>query len=929
MPAAFLPVFTLLTLLSTGQPPAAPPPGAPCVACVALNLDAAQAAAVAASGEPLDGVPVVLDDDRTIHEDASRLARAGAKVWVRRVVSADGAVDAPPPGATGVWLAPTGAIGEDALIFALRSASSRLRGAPMPVRIGLVLTAASRTAAVARALAPYLDAVRLPEPSADIAVASRQYAGLDIWIDSRSRDVLTAPQSTAAATIVVSAGSEPARQLRVIRWLGEWMPAGLSALPDVRVACAGCSANVFLHPETLDAIAVVAAPTDGRSTVSIVPAPRRVAMIDAGNPAAPEQLPIHSGNPATVVLPQTSGQVVLDIGGWRGTGEESVYRATVDVEARRTLTAAEIVARHQAQRARQSALVASDIAEGTTVITFEVPSFAGPATIAARTTIFARGPLTEIVQRSITLNGTDMSLGAEAPRLPIIEPERVSALPLAITLSDAYHYTLAGRERANGRDCYVLAFEPAARGGSSFRGRAWIETRRFALVRLEAVQTGLSGAIISSQQRDEYAPVVVDNREVWLPLQSTAYQIYQAAGLRTPIHRQISTPVHRVNARTFQAELEAAHASSAVMLLDTPQGYRYLVRPRESTPSGSPAPRVVAPEAGRRVTTLAFGVIDDPNISVPLPYAGVSYLDFDFLGRGGQVNAFYGGTYGQASWTLPRFLRPGWQLTGRAFGIAVSYNDRAFESGVEQFDQNIRQRPAHADIAVIAPLSARVQLRVGYDIDYTHFGGGDDTAATFLVPADALVHGARLALDLQRGPWTGLVWWNPATRQGWRRWGPDAGRGYDPSTSDYQRYGVTVGRSWVLAPGAVARLDGSWMSGHDLDRFSRYTVDSFLSPLHGYPSASLRFDRGYLVRSVATWTPAWPLRIDGFADCAVVHDPGFGTALRSYPGVGTAVEIPLPKRMLVAVEWSYGFAGRNADGTTGTHVVKVSGFKMF
>jgi hypothetical protein len=60
-----------------------------------------------------------------------------------------------------------------------------------------------------------------------------------------------------------------------------------------------------------------------------------------------------------------------------------------------------------------------------------------------------------------------------------------------------------------------------------------------------------------------------------------------------------------------------------------------------------------------------------------------------------------------------------------------------------------------------------------------------------------------------------------------------------------------------------------------------------------------------------------------------VHDPGFGETLRGYPGVGAAVEIPLPKRLLLAVEWSYGFAGRNADGTKGTQVVKVSGFKMF
>jgi hypothetical protein len=894
-----------------------------------VRLDDGQAAAIASSDETVGGVSLVLDGDGPAYDEpAARLAKAGAAVWVRREVAGDGTVAAPPAGVTGVWLTVPEGISDERLIFAVRSASSHLRAATMPVRVGLVLSVGSGAPAVARAVAPYLDAVRVPAPASGAEAVARQYPGLDLWVDSDDDDVLADAPARGSATVVVPAGSRPARTLRIVRALRDWLLPGLSPLDDVRVTCPGCVARVFLHPETLDAIAVIQA-LPGQQTVTIAPAPRRVAMIDAGSPAPPRELSVTDGEPSAVVLPPATGSVVLDIVGWRGPEEQDVYRARVDVAAERTLTAAEIVARHQAQRARQSALVTSDIAEGTTVITFEVPSFAGPVTIAARTTIFSGGGAVDIAERGVTLNGVDMSLGAEAPRLPLIEPERVSALPLNITLTEAYRYTLAGRERANGRDCYVLAFEPATRGVGSFRGRAWIETRRFALVRLDATQTDLRGAIVSSEQRDEYAPMTVGGREVWLPAESIAYQMYEAAGQRTPIHRRLSTPVHRVNADSFQAELEAAHASSAVMLRDTPQGYRYLVRPRDAPATARAAPRVVAPEAGRRVATLAFGVLDDPNISVPLPYAGVSYLDFDFLGRGGQVSAFYGGTYGQVAWTQPGFLRPGWQLTGRGFGIAASYNDRAFENGLEQYGQNILQRPAHADVAVIAPLSARAQLRIGYDVDYTHFGRGDDTAPTFLVPADALVHGARLALDLQRGPWSALVWWNPARRQGWRRWGPAGGRGYDPSTVDFQRYGVTLGRSWVLAPGSVARVEGSWMSGHDLDRFSRYTVDSFLSPLHGYPSASLRFDRGYLVRSVATWTPKPRLRIDGFADCAAVHDPGFGPGLRAYPGVGAAVEVPLPKRLLLAVEWSYGFAGRNADGTTGTRVVKVSGFKMF
>jgi hypothetical protein len=221
-----------------------------------------------------------------------------------------------------------------------------------------------------------------------------------------------------------------------------------------------------------------------------------------------------------------------------------------------------------------------------------------------------------------------------------------------------------------------------------------------------------------------------------------------------------------------------------------------------------------------------------------------------------------------------------------------------------------------------------VQLRVGYEFDYTAFERNDDTAATFVVPADAVVHGMRVALDLQRGPWSMLAWWNPARRQGWRSWGRP-GVDHAPGSSDFQRYGLTAARSWVIAPGALARVEGSWVDGHDLDRFSRYTFDSFENRLRGYPSASLRFDRGGILRSIATWMLPGRLRGDAFLDYAAVRDPGFGAGVKGYPGLGAALEVPLPKRILLAAEYGYGIKARNTDGSEGTHVVKITGFKIF
>jgi hypothetical protein len=77
------------------------------------------------------------------------------------------------------------------------------------------------------------------------------------------------------------------------------------------------------------------------------------------------------------------------------------------------------------------------------------------------------------------------------------------------------------------------------------------------------------------------------------------------------------------------------------------------------------------------------------------------------------------------------------------------------------------------------------------------------------------------------------------------------------------------------------------------------------------------------------WAAGGLLRLDGFFDTSFVHDPGFGRAMRNYTGVGGALEAPAPFGTLVALEWGYGFRGINSDGSRGTQVIRVSGFKVF
>jgi hypothetical protein len=600
------------------------------------------------------------------------------------------------------------------------------------------------------------------------------------------------------------------------------------------------------------------------------------------------------------------------------------FAAGVEVVGSRSLTVEEIVARHQAAAARQAAFVRSIIATGTLTLSFEAPGFPAPITIGSETTIFTSDGVTEIEQRAIRINGIEFR-GSAVPRLPIIEPERVASPPLAIALTDVYRYHLAGRETVGGTLCYVVAFEPdparKTQETALFRGRAWIAADSFAMLKVAATQTGLRGPIVASEQVDEFGQAAPS---VWVLVRSDVRQMYEGAAHRTPIHRVLAIAASEVNPPDFVARRQAAYSSGSVMLRDTPEGYRYL---RKNSAGGTAAPEI----AGRadRVRAIVAGVIIDPNISVPLPFAGISYVDFNFLKTGTQVNAFFGGTYGQFAFSVPSIRGSRWQVAGRGHGIASSYNDRSFVDGREQYEDNLRQRPAQVAIWLLRPVTPRLSLRAGYDLDYTHLTAGDGTAPDFVVPADQVVHGARLAIDVQRFGWNGTIWWNPARRAGWRAWGRLGSGEYRPSGADFQRYGLSLTRSTVITPRLVARVEGAWMGGRDLDRFSRYSFGTFDNRLRGYPSALIRYDRGGVVRTALAWSAGKLIRIDGFLDSAAVHDPGFGRRLRNYTGFGAAIEAPAPFGTLIAIEWGYGARGVNSNGTSGTHVLRVNGYKVF
>ncbi|HEV7498932.1 MAG TPA: hypothetical protein VGQ33_02965, partial [Vicinamibacteria bacterium] len=603
--------------------------------------------------------------------------------------------------------------------------------------------------------------------------------------------------------------------------------------------------------------------------------------------------------------------IVLRLAGWAG--GEAGFTAGVEVTASRALTIDEILAAHQAAAARQAARVRTLIATGTSVLTFQVTGLPAPMTVTAGAVLYRQGALAEIEHRDLRLSGVPVAVGADGvPRLPLVQPERVAFPPLSITLGEAYRYRLEGEEERAGRPCYVASFQPRDPGLPSLRGRAWITKEGFALVRLEAAQTGLRGAIVSSGQTDAFRPVDVGGAEAWLLAQSDVQQIYEGPGHRTPIHRVLAFDRIEANPPDFEARRAAARASRAVVMRETPDGFRYLRRVAEGeTAAAADGGRAVGGRASR-VWSVAAGTLFDPNIDRPLPFAGISYLDFDVLGTGAQMTALLAGPFAQLALSAPSVGGPGLQMQASAFASLARYNDRSFRGGVERYEENLWQRPLRASVAALRRLGPRIRVRAAYELDAVRLEANDTTAADFRVPTSPVAHGLRLGLEWERGAWSATAWGSAARRQSWQEWGRPGD--YAPEAAAYQKAGLTLARTFVLGARTVTRLETSALGGRHLDRFSRFSFDAFDNRLRGYPSAGVRFDRGVVLRSAATWAAARGWRLDGFVDAAAVHDPTAGSGSQGHLGTGAALEMALPGRILLNVDWGFGFEARGRDG---------------
>jgi len=335
------------------------------------------------------------------------------------------------------------------------------------------------------------------------------------------------------------------------------------------------------------------------------------------------------------------GEYPLAVRFVRPSGPLDLPPEAIETTGTREPTAEEILAQHRQVQREQDDRLERYTARGRTDLHFRLAAGGSTVDYSVEANYFwERGGVLEWEETDFFINGNRLKW-KKIPEIPLIQPEKVLTLPLDLTLDLNYVYRKVGKDRVDGRQAWVLAFEPTDPNAplSLYRGRVWIDTETFVRVKTSLVQTQLEAPVLSNEEIDLYAEVRGPDGETYRLLSAVdGQQVWNAAGRNFVVLRELTFWDVRINppAAEFAALRNRAYDGDNRMMRDTDEGVRYLDRAEDGS-------RVVRTEFDSSRLFLLGGAFRDQSSDGVTPLGGVNYFNFDVWDRDIQFNAFIAG----------------------------------------------------------------------------------------------------------------------------------------------------------------------------------------------------------------------------------------------------------------------------------------------
>jgi hypothetical protein len=610
--------------------------------------------------------------------------------------------------------------------------------------------------------------------------------------------------------------------------------------------------------------------------------------------------------------------------------QPNAVRESLEVTTKRGITVEEVIRNHQAYKSFQESIAPRYIARDATKLRFTLQAGEGlEATIAGDYFADPKGRA-DWVWRDFYINGVKWKYG-RIPELPLIQPEKVTQLPLDLHLTNEYRYQLVRESDLLGYHTYEVRFEPppnAPAGLPLYRGTVWIDGRTWARVRIAMVQLNLTGEVLSNEERVDFQPFArgthaaltaadvarSDAREIqWLPADVEAQQVISAAGRASVILRSTTFTDFRIDPDDYDVKLAEALRSDARMVRETNAGLRYL----EKSEGGD---RVVKEGFDTSRKFLLGGIHHDAGLQFPVvPLGGIDYFNFNLWHRGIQTNVFFAGVVLAANATNPNVANTRTNLGADFFGIALPTTNAMWRGGSEQKSEAVKVLPTRLTLRAGHPFAGFGKIDVSLGVAHEAYRRDTDTAPSFVVPADTFVVTTSVNPQYARAGWTITGFYDWSQRTTWKPWGLPAE--FDPQQKTYTNFGASLAKSFFLPKFQRIGAEVDYLDGQRLDRFSKYELGFFgAQKIHGIKSGSVRAEKAFLAHLSYGLVFSDQFRLEAFYDGGLLTDKLAGFRREPFQGLGIGGQTVGPYGTLLRLDIGK-TVGKNAQNGFVANVV--------
>jgi hypothetical protein len=831
----------------------------------------------------------------------------------------------------------------DVTVLAIRTAATELRAAVEQAQLAIAVPEdgpARVGTLVDRDLAAYVDVIAAPTeeivnaalaavertaPSVQGAVTGLVLpAGGDAAAAAFARAIV---ESYGTRTALVAARPGDAAALdgitRALRWLQPLLAgsievldaasSGLSlrtrdgAAPELRVP-----PRLFFDNDSLSTLLFYDAPSAPNPiAVSVTVPVEGTAKTEDLQSASWKAADGYSREGATVRLsaPRPGVPVLVD---FNADASPEGFATRTGVTGVRQLTVEEVIANQRREQAREDAAVTHYSAHVRMSQHFR-PTVTDPGyDVLTENRLFVAADGIEWEELSFSVNGS--KFGDNRPPFPLLQPEKVLSLPLQLRLSNDYRYRLTGTEQLDGRDCYVVKFDPIDGSRSLYRGTVWIDRRSFARIKLQTVQTRLSAPVVSSEEIQTFSPVSLkDGSTVYLMSHLVGRQIVMIAGRNLLVERDALITDVDVNDPAFEGSRIEARRGPHVMYRDTDRGLRYFVKQGDT--------RVVSDHPTTRAKAMAMGITLDPSFAFPLPIFGINYLNFSFGSPDNQFAMLFGGVLAAINIQRPKVPHTPFDASLDFFGIAVPSSDRRYDSAGEHPSERVITWPITTGLNLGWQYTPFQKVTFQYQFRFDVYHADTTTAENFVVPSSTITNGLGGAYEYRRGGYSAVANGAWYARGRWKPWGTP-GSLEEPERT-YTRVSANLSRDFYISPIQKIHLNGAWFGGSRLDRFSRYQFGLFDDTrIHGVPASGVRFDDLAMARGSYTFDILEMYRIDLFLERAWGRDLSASRDWQPITGVGAALNLRAPFNTILRMDVGHAWLSPEYRGI-GSTVVQV------